>query len=143
MDFSKLIIGLIILGFTIFAKGQEISNNPIDIALTNCLNTEKATMPRAKCYSKASEAWQQVVKNYYQILLKQVLPEIRIILKEEQTAWEKYHIFNEKFVMAKYGKRKGSGYISVRIIELMKPYRERALELESRFEDEYKNQENL
>ncbi|MBX7169360.1 MAG: DUF1311 domain-containing protein [Pyrinomonadaceae bacterium] len=135
MDFGKLIFGLIILGFTVFANGQENSNNPIDIVLTKCLKTEKATMARAKCYSNASESWQEAVTKDYQKLLNLLSPEIQLILKDEQKAWEKYRIFNESFVMAKYGKRKGSGYISVRIIELMKPYRERALELESRFED--------
>lgn len=127
-------VWLIFFSFPVLTTAQETTIHPIDLALQKCLQKEKATMPRAKCYSTASEAWQKAVPDDYQKLLPQLSSELQLILKEEQSLWDKFREASEKFVMAKYGKRKGTGYISVRIIELMKPYKERALELESRFE---------
>lgn len=134
MNLGKYIIWLIFLSFPILVTAQETTIHPIDMALSKCLQTAKATMPRAECYSAASEAWQKAVTDDYQKLLPQLSSELQVILKDEQSLWEKFRDESEKFVMAKYGKRKGSGYISVRIIELMKPYKARALDLESRFE---------
>ena len=132
----KIIFGLMILFCGTFAVlGQENSKHPIDVAMNKCLKTAVATMPRAKCYSTASGAWEKAVAENYQKLLKILAPDMRKILESEQNAWDKYREAREVFVMEKYGKRKGSGYISVRIIELMKPNRDRASDLESRFEN--------
>lgn len=143
MNSVKYIVWLFLLIFPILITAQENSVHPIDVALYKCLKTATATMPRAECYSTASEAWQKAVVDDYQKLLPQLTPELQDILKDEQSSWEKFRDEYEKFVMAKYGKRRGSGYISVRIIELMKPYRERVLELENRFEKSSQTNEEI
>ncbi len=101
--------------------------------MDKCLAAAKATMPRAKCYSTASEAWQKSAEIDYRELVSQTDGENKKLLQDEQKSWENYRAAHEKYVMAIYGNRRGTGYISTRIIELMKPYKERALELEDRF----------
>jgi uncharacterized protein YecT (DUF1311 family) len=134
MKLIRYFVWLGLLVFPILITAQENSVHPIDASLYKCLRTAAANLLRAKCYSTASEAWQKAVTDDYQKLLPQLSSELQDILKVEQKAWEEFKDEREKFVMAKYGKRKGSGYISVRIIELMKPYKERALELEARLQ---------
>ena len=121
------------LSFAVCAFGQKTDEHPIDAQMNKCLQTTKATMPRAKCYSAASESWQKSVEIDYRELLSQTKPEVKKPLADEQAAWEKYRAAHEKYVLAIYGSRKGTGYISTRIMLLMQPYKERALELENRF----------
>ena len=133
MNLKRYFLLPVFLSFAVFAFGQITDEHPIDAEMNKCLQTAKATMPRAKCYSTASESWQKSVEIDYRELHSQTKPEVKKILEDEQAAWEKYRAAREKFVMAIYGNRKGSGYIATRIIELMKPFKERALELENRF----------
>ena len=105
------------------------------MALFNCLKIATANLQRAECYRTASQAWQNAVPKDFQKLRSQLPPDLQELLQEEQKAWEKFKDEREKFVLGKYGKRKGSGYLTVRILELMKPFKERALELENRLEN--------
>ena len=87
-------------------------------------------MPRAKCYSVASEAWQNKVEVTYAAVLKKLSPQLKKTLEAGQAAWQKYQEEEENLIANLYPGR-GTGYISVRIIEIMKAYKDRALELES------------
>ena len=50
--------GLVLgLGATFsFAQDEKAAKHPIDVKLETCLKISHGTMPRAKCYSDASEA---------------------------------------------------------------------------------------
>ena len=102
----------------------------IDAAQAKCLKTHRGTMPRAKCYSAASDAWQKKVADVYAALMKILPPETRKTLEGGQTAWLKYQEEEETLILNLYPGR-GAGYISVRIIEIMKAYKDRATELEN------------
>ena len=113
-----------------FAQSEKIIVNQIDAVQAQCLKKAHATMPRAKCYSAASDAWQKKVEVTYAALLKKLSPEMKKTLEDGQTAWLKYQEEEENLIGNLYPGR-GTGYISVRIIEIMKAYKDRALELES------------
>jgi uncharacterized protein YecT (DUF1311 family) len=119
----------------VIANGQAIVH-PIELSLFNCLRavTVAATTQRADCYQTAAESWQKAVTDDYQKLLPRLSSDLQDLLKEEQQSWEKFRDEHEKFVLAKYSKRKGSGSLSARLIELAKPDKERAMELEGRLE---------
>ncbi len=115
---------------TSFAQDENAVKNPIDVAQVQCLKKTHATMPRAKCYSVASQAWQNKVEVTYAVLLKKLSPELKKTLEAGQTAWHKYQEEEENLIANLYPGR-GTGYISVRIIEIMKAYKDRALALQS------------
>lgn len=134
--FSLLVVLVLGSTFAAFAQDEPANANtdekhPIDAAMEKCLANNHGTMPRAECYSKASETWQTEVKTKYAELLKALPAASRSVLKQSQTRWKIYQKGEADLIMKIYGKKKGSGYISVRIILLMKAYRNRALELES------------
>ena len=134
MNLKKYFLFLLILPvFSVCAAAQKTEKHLIDAEMDKCLAAAKAVMPRAKCYSQASEAWGKSVEIDYRELLSQTKAGNKKFLEDEQAAWEKYCAARENYVMSVYGNRKGSGYISTRIMLLMKPYKERALELEGRF----------
>jgi uncharacterized protein YecT (DUF1311 family) len=115
--------------------GQDEPNppaprNPIDVAMDKCLETNHATMPRAKCYSSASESWQAAVETSYAELLTLLPASGRAALRKSQAAWKQYEAGEAEVIMTMYGKKTGTGYISVRILLLMKAYRDRALALQ-------------
>jgi uncharacterized protein YecT (DUF1311 family) len=130
--FIKLVFGFVLLAaVTVTANAQADEKHPIDATLGQCLKIHHGTMPRAKCYSDASVSWQTEVKDTYAELLKLLPAESRTTLEKSQAAWEKYQAGEAELITKIYFRQKGTMYISVRIIELMKPFKDRALELES------------
>ena len=135
MTRNRLFILLAILIASTAIYGQDEQNqpapkNPIDVAMDKCLETNHATMPRARCYSAASESWQAAVKTSYTELLKLLPASGRPALRKSQAAWKQYEAGEAEVIMTMYGKKTGTMYISARIILLMKAYRDRALELQ-------------
>ncbi len=128
-----IILAILIAAATVYGqdeKNETEPKNPIDVVMDKCLETNHGTMPRAKCYSTASESWQAVVKTSYAELLKLLPASGRPALRKSQTAWKQYQMGESAVIMTMYGSKRGTGYISVRIILLMKAYRDRALELQ-------------
>lgn len=133
INMKKYFLMPVFLSLAVCAAAQKTEKHPIDAEMDKCPAAAKATMPRAKCYSTASAAWQQSVEIDYRELVSQTDGESKKLLQDEQKTWENYRAAREKYVLAIYGNGRGTGYISTRIIELMKPSKERALELEARF----------
>lgn len=133
MNLKKYFLLPVFLSLAVCVAAQKTEKHPIDTEMDKCLAAAKATMPRAKCYSTASEEWQKSVEIDYRELVSQTDGESKTLLQDEQKAWENYRAAREKYVLAIYANRKGTGYISTRIVGLMKSYKERALELEARF----------
>ncbi|HSY48798.1 MAG TPA: lysozyme inhibitor LprI family protein [Thermoanaerobaculia bacterium] len=136
MTHNRLPIVLAILMAATAIYGQDEQNqpapkHPIDVAMDKCLEANHATMPRAKCYSTASESWQAAVKTSYAELLTLLPASGRPALRKSQAAWKQYEAGEAEVIMTMYGKKTGTGYVSVRITLLMKAYRDRALELQS------------
>ncbi len=113
-----------------FAQAENSEKNSIDAAQAQCLKTSRGTMPRARCYSHASDAWQKKVADTYAALLKLLPARSQETLKKGQAAWQEYQSEEEALISSLYPSR-GSAFISVRIIEIMKAYKARALELEN------------
>ncbi|MFM9905134.1 MAG: lysozyme inhibitor LprI family protein [Pyrinomonadaceae bacterium] len=128
LNYIIIAIGLVTC---FYASGSaQTANDPIDVAQAQCLKTHHGTMPRAKCYSAASDAWQKKEEASYEILLKILSPQMKKELVDGQTAWIEYQKEEEALISDLYTSR-GTGYIAVRIIEITKAYKARALDLES------------
>jgi uncharacterized protein YecT (DUF1311 family) len=122
-----LLCGLLTFASLCHAQSEVSTINPIDKTQTSCLKTQHCTMPRAKCYSDAADAWEKDVTEIYALLLKAVPKEKRPALETSQSAWEAYRDAEFEMIAQMYNDRKGSGYISVRIILRMNVVKERAL----------------
>ena len=108
--------------------------HPIDKQLDKCLAVKHGTMPRAECYSRASESWEKAVSSAY-AKLKEKLPSAQVkSLVTAQTSWERYRDDEFGFITALYASKKGTGYISTRIILRTEVIKARALLLESRLQ---------
>lgn len=116
----------------IAANAQDAASaiDPIDVAQAKCLKTHNGTMPRARCYSQASDAWEKKVEDTYAALMKKLPQNEQETLKKGQAAWTEYQEQEEALISSLYPGR-GTGYIAVRIIEIMRAWKYRALELES------------
>jgi len=120
---------LFALGLSVM--GQTAETHRIDIAQAKCLKTSKGTMPRAKCYSDAADAWEKDVADTFAKLLKVTEGENKKSLEASQTAWEAYRDAEFDLIAQVYGRRKGSGYIAVRITLRSEILRTRAIRLEN------------
>ena len=121
---------LCVLPVIVAAQDDKPDIHPIESAQAKCLKTHHGTMPRAKCYSDAALAWEKDVTKTYATLLQTVKADDKTSLEASQTAWEKYRDAEFDFIGHIYGDKKGTGYISVRIIKRLSIVRSRALELE-------------
>ncbi|MGH9820993.1 MAG: lysozyme inhibitor LprI family protein [Pyrinomonadaceae bacterium] len=111
---------------------QSEAKHPIDRQLDKCLSVKHGTMPRAECYSKAFEAWDKDVSTTY-AKLKETLPAAQVEpLVAAQASWEHYRDDEFGFIAALYAKRRGTGYISTRIILRTEIVKARAVLLEGR-----------
>lgn len=126
--FAGIFVLFLFGGLALRAQESE-TPHPVDAALKKCLETTRGTMSRAKCYSTASEAWQKAVAETYAALLKKVPAASKAKLETGQTAWRKYQAAEENLIVTAIYPQKGTGYISVRIIAIMKIYKDRAMEL--------------
>lgn len=131
----KLWFGWFILfSFCSLAAAQADAPHSIDAAQAECLKTHHGTMPRAKCNSDAMQAWEKDVTKTYAALKTKLPSDNRKSFEASQTAWEKYRDAEFDFISNRYAAKKGTGYISVRIILRMQIVKARALELESRYD---------
>lgn len=131
----KLLIAvsvLCILPLVARAQGDATATHPIDVAMEKCLKTHHGTMPRADCYSAASEAWDKDLAKVYAELRQAEDAKNKPALETSQAAWKKYRDAEFDYLAQIYGQRRGTGYISVRITTRMEIVRARALNLESR-----------
>jgi uncharacterized protein YecT (DUF1311 family) len=112
--------------------------HPIDINLKACLKVNRANMQRAQCHSKAARTWVKEVKRAYAGLYAVAGAKDKTNIKASQDAWEKYSEAEGSRVMTPYLRRRGTGYISVRIIILYEINRKRTLELERWRHDIYR-----
>ena len=119
-----------VFGISVAAQDEKPVTHPIDAAQAKCLKTHHGTMPRAKCYSDASGAWNEDVTKTYAALLLKVSATDKGSIEKSQTAWGKYRDAEYDLISHFYGNKRGTGYISVRIIARMEIVKERALRLE-------------
>ncbi len=131
---SIVLFILVVFSPGVFGQAADGAQHPIEKAQAECLKTRHGTMPRARCYSDAAEAWEQEVTKIYVQLVKAIEPNDKRSLENSQTAWEKYRDAEFNLLAHLYGQKKGTGYISVRIIERMEIVRQRAIELKNRLE---------
>ncbi|MBS1795418.1 MAG: DUF1311 domain-containing protein [Acidobacteria bacterium] len=134
MVFRKLLPVFLAFFATLGAAAQETAGpkNPIDRALDECLAKQRATMPRAECYSTALGAWEKETADNYAALLEILPAPVGKALRASQAAWEKYRDAEFEYISKIYADRRGSGYIAVRIIERTRIVRDRAVELKQR-----------
>ena len=116
---------------TSFARDEKAVVHPIDAAQAKCLKTHHGTMPRAKCYSDASEAWNKDVTKTFAALLSIMKSEDKDAMKSSQSTWESFRDAEFDVISHFYGRKKGTGYISVRIIARMEVVKARAFQLEN------------
>ncbi|HEX3101974.1 MAG TPA: lysozyme inhibitor LprI family protein [Pyrinomonadaceae bacterium] len=112
------------------ATNGKAAVHPIDASQAACLKKAKGTMPRAKCYSDAAESWEKDVTKTYAAVLKALPSDCRSVFETSQSAWEKYRDAEFEVIAKMYNSRKGTGYISVRILLRMNIVKQRALLLE-------------
>ena len=124
-------ISFVMLAFGTSVLGQAEATHTIDAAEANCLKTARGTMPRAKCYSDAADAWEKDVTDTYAKLLKAADENDKKKFAVAQTAWEGYRDAEFELISNIYGRKKGSGYIIVRITLRSAIVRARALRLEN------------
>ena len=120
------------LPLTACAQQDAPVKHPIETALQQCLAKSHATMPRARCYSQASDAWDKDVAVTYAELLRRENAVAKSSLQAAQAAWEKYRDAEFDYLAELYWQRKGTGYIAVRIVQRSEIVRARALQLENR-----------
>ncbi len=110
------------------AQGQ--TDNGIDKVQAKCLKTHSGTMPRAKCYSDAFEAWEKNIAQTYAEMRSVVPTATKHSLETAQKAWETFRDAEFDFIGERYANRKGTGYIAIRIILRIDVLKPRALQLE-------------
>jgi len=92
------------------AQAQESGTDPIDVALSQCLEKPEAssTAGMVACFDTARDAWEKAVVSAYSALSTTLDARSRGILRGTQKQWEAYKAAELRFQQAGWARDRGT-----------------------------------
>ncbi|HEY5536842.1 MAG TPA: lysozyme inhibitor LprI family protein [Ignavibacteria bacterium] len=137
---SKYILFLLLLVLTLPAKiiSQE-KEHPIDVIMDSCMEKDPSTFGSIKCVEEASKLWDAEIEKYNKLLLGILDAESVKIYKSAQAEWLIYKEKELANIDRIYSQIQGTMFLQIAAGEKLDIVKQRALQLQSYYDDLEKN----
>jgi uncharacterized protein YecT (DUF1311 family) len=123
----SIVIFMLPLGSSADASGAH----PIDAALTSCIDKDPSTEGMTKCIHTAYAQWDKELNSNYSVLLRQLPPKDKQLLKAVQKEWIAYRDKEFRLMEQIYSHLEGTMYIPAQAHDRLGIVKQRALQLKA------------
>ena len=134
MRFTSIILAVLFLCAAAVAYAEKTKKNSIDRAEEACIEKNGSTAGMTNCAEKAYGMWDKEMNKNYNVLMKELSPEEKEILRNAQKKWIDYRDNEFKLIDAIYSKVEGTMYIPMHVEERIAIVKQRALKLGNHLE---------
>jgi len=135
---NKLILTVLILGFSLSVLGQEKNEekNPIDVKLDKCLENDSnyTSLGMIRCSEIAREDWDKELNKYYKLLMNVLEEDAKAKLKKSQIKWIEFRDLEYEFSSEMYSDMQGTMWKIVAAGRRCEIVKARALALKDYYE---------
>lgn len=127
----KFVLPILFLAFGGYAQDEVPKKYLIDVQLEECLlkSEGQTTAGMIECTVKSVEAWDEELNKHYKLLMTELNPTQKELLKKAQRDWITYRDNEKAFLREFYGKKDGTMWPVFAASRLNEVVKARALEL--------------
>ena len=111
-----------------YATEQPKNSHPVDIKLSQCLNSDHAKSHQINCLGNAIDEWDKVLNKSYKKLISNLNEEQKLTVRESQRQWIIYRDSQIKAINSMYDGTWGTASLS-RMAAIMDLTKDKATEL--------------
>ena len=120
-----------VLFFLNCEKSNSQEQDPIDTALSECMNEDYSTQGMLRCINTAIESYDLEMNKVYNSLMEKLSFDDRELLRESQRTWINFRDKDIKSIEAIYANFDGTMYLPMQAIDRMNLTKHRVQELKS------------
>lgn len=124
----RIINIIALMSFATFSHAKGLRED-IDSTLDKCKQEAISTIDSQHCYFAATYEWDNELQKQYNLLMKDLPENIRVIIRDSQRQWIKYRYSYNKGIEEFYQKEEGTIWSLVAAESKMNIIRDKALDL--------------